>query len=153
MAFSWSGAMAGAGTGAMVAGPFGALAGGAIGGFLGGGKKGKKAKLPPMPSLGPEGKWAQGELYGAIERGMAGGGLLGYSGIPDIRRAFTKGYGEAKPMLASYLNRMVPRGDIKVRSFADKMLKRSYYGGLQDLREQEKLEPFEPPKKPPIAPP
>lgn len=142
MAFSWSGAAAGAGTGAMVGGPWGAAIGGVAGGFLGGGKK-KKAKLPPMPSLGPQGKWAQSELYGAIERGMAGGGLLGYSGFPQIRAAFGKGYQQAKPMLASYLNRMVPRGDIKVRSYADKMLKRSYYGGMQDLREAEKLEPYE----------
>ena len=125
----WTAGMIGAGVGAGASSLFG--------------KKGKKAKLPPMPSLTKEGKWAQGELYGAIERGMAGGGLLGYSGIPDIRQACGKGYQEAKPMLASYLNRMVPRGDIKVRSYADKMLKRSYYGGLQDLREQEQLEPFE----------
>ncbi len=114
-----------------------------VGGMALFGKKGKKQKLPPQPSLGPMGQYAQKELYGVAERAMAGGGMLPFSRFGPIKTAFKGAYAETQPMLASYLNRMVPRADIKVRGFADKMLKRSFYGGMQELREAEKLAPFE----------
>ena len=107
------------------------------------GKKGKKQKLPPQPSLGPMGQYAQKELYGVAGRAMAGGGMLPFGRLGPMERAYKGAYAETKPMLASHLNRMVPRADIKVRGWADRMLKRSYYGGLQDLREEERLRPFE----------
>ncbi len=120
-----------------------------IGGMSIFGGKGKKAKLPPQPQLGPMGQYSQSVLYSAAERAMAGGGLLAARGAKPFDRygptisALTKGYKETRPMIASYLNRMVPRADIKVREYAKGELKRGYYGGLQDLREQERMTRFE----------
>lgn len=103
----------------------------------------KKQKLPPQPSLGPMGQYAQTELYNVAQRAMTGGGMLPFGRFGPMKAAYRGAYAETQPMLASYLNRMVPRADIKVRGYAGEMLKRSYYGGLQDLREEEKLTPFE----------
>lgn len=114
-----------------------------IGGMSLFGKKSKKMRLPPQPQLSEMGKWSQEQLYGAVQRGMAGGGLFNYDRFGPVKTALTKAYGQTKPMLASFLNRMVPRADVKVRGYADETLKRSYYGGMQDLREQEKLAPYE----------
>lgn len=116
------------------------LAAGSLGVGIGGlfGKK-KKYKRPPMPRLGPEGKWAQETLYADIEKGLTGGRFLP-SAYPEIRRAYQKAYPEAQWRLRSYLNRFVPRRDVRVRNFAGKMLDRSYYGTLQDLKEAEQLE-------------
>ncbi|MHA2247987.1 MAG: hypothetical protein ACXADY_23775 [Candidatus Hodarchaeales archaeon] len=116
------------------------LAGGSLGlGIAGLSGKKKKYKMPPMPRLGPEGKWAQETLYADIEKGLTGGRFLP-SAYPEIRRAYQKAYPEAQWRLRSYLNRFVPRRDVRVRNFAGKMLDRSYYGTLQDLKEAEQLE-------------
>lgn len=113
-----------------------------IGGMSLFGKK-KKAKMPPQPQLGPMGKYAQTELYNVAQRAMAGGGMLPFDRFGPMKTAYQKAYAETQPMLASYLNRMVPYADVKVRNWAKDALTRSYYGGLQDLREQERLTPFE----------
>lgn len=107
------------------------------------GKKSKKYKPPPMPKLSEQGQFAQTQLYNVAQRAMAGGGMLPFNRFQGMRPAYREAYAQTKPMLASFLNRMVPRADIKVRGYADEMLKRGYYGGLQDLREQERLAPFE----------
>jgi hypothetical protein len=128
-----------------------ALTAGLIGGGIGFGAASifgkKKAKTPSMPQLSEYGQWAQDELYKTVGRGLTGGGLIPQNmrtkGFAGLRRDLTKGFVEAQPMLASFLNRMVPRADTKVRGYADEMLKRSYYGGMQDIRDEEKLAPYE----------
>jgi len=98
---------------------------------------------PPKPSLSPMGQWSQSKLYETVQRGLSGGGLLPFNKFAPMRQAFKKGYAETKPEMASYLNRMVPKGDTTVRNYAGDMLKRSYYGGLYELGQQEKLAPYE----------
>ena len=106
--------------------------------FGGGGGGG----APPQPQLSEMGQWAQTRLYGDVQRALAGGGLLP-SGYPQISKAYDKAYRQVKPEFESWLRRTIPKEDIKVRGFAGGMLSRAYYGGKQELKEQEKLRPYE----------
>jgi hypothetical protein len=108
--------------------------------FKGGGGGGKYADIP-MLTGSP--KWAQSQLYSTVQRGIAGGGLLPFNRIGPIKGAYERAHRQTKPFLQTYLNRMVPKADTTVRDYADRMFDRSYYGGMQDLREQEKLAPYE----------
>jgi len=100
-------------------------------------------KEPPRPQLGKWGKWAQGQLYGDIERALAGRGLLPTTGFAQRREAYHKAYPQAEQELESQLHRLVPKGDVKVERYARGMLSRAYGGLQQTLREEEKLRPYE----------
>lgn len=102
----------------------------------------KKVKLPPMPSLSPMGKWAQQRVYGDMGRALAGGGMFP-SGVGAKTHAYRQAYKEAQPEMESYLNRMVPGGDVRVRGFAGQTLSRGFHRTLQGLKEEEKLRPYE----------
>jgi len=100
-------------------------------------------KAPPRPQLGKWGKWAQGELYGDIERALGGGGLLPSGGFAQRRAAYARAYPQAERELESQLHRLVPKEDVKVQRFARGMLSRAYAGTQQALREEEQLRPYE----------
>jgi hypothetical protein len=105
-------------------------------------KSGKDAKGGGLPSLSKEGKWAQGELYNIIGRGMGGGGLYP-SGYGRTKAAYTKSYREALPEYQSQINRIVPRGDVKVRDYMSKILPRTHQSLMLSLKEQESMRPFQ----------
>lgn len=109
-------------------------------GLFGGGSK--KPKPPPMPQLSAMGKWAQARLYPALERAIQGGGLAP-STLSTRLSAYRRAYPQVQNELESYLNRFVPRGDVKVRGFTKGALGRAYQTTLQGLKEQEKLRPYE----------
>jgi len=88
------------------------------------------------------GSWAQKTLYENVTRAMQGGGLTP-SGFGGLRRAYRSAYQKLKPEMESYLHRLVPRTDTRVRGFARQQLSRGFNRTMQDLREQEKLKPFE----------
>jgi hypothetical protein len=115
------------------------LIGAGLGFGLGGGGKKKKYKPPPLPKLSAMGRWAQGALYGDIERGLAGQGLtpdLG-AGFGRLRGDWLKSYGQTRMEFEGQLNRMIPRGDTKVRGYLRRGLRRGYLGGLDELRREE----------------
>ena len=120
------------------------LAAGALGLGIWGGSK-KKPKAPPMPSLTESGKWAQGELYKYITSGIEGRGLIPDErmGFDRIRGAYERAYKQARPEFETQLGRAVPRGDVKVRTYARGALSRGYQGLQRALREQELMAPFQ----------
>lgn len=107
---------------------------GFLSGIFGGGKT-PKLKLPSLDARGQE---FQEELYGMIERGLAGQGLtpeLTGGAIGQSLTATTNAYQEGRGELGSYLNRFVPQGDTKVRSQAYSDLQRNYANQMQGIRE------------------
>ena len=121
------------------------LAGASLGLGIYGATKKSKYKPPPMPSLSESGKWAQGELYKYITSGIEGRGLIPQErmGFGRIGRGYEKAYRQMRPEFESQLNRAIPRGDVKVRTYARGMLSRGYQGLQNELREQELMSPYE----------
>lgn len=119
-----------------------ALVIGGVSGGIGllGRKKGRKP--PPMPSLSKEGKWAQNRLYDIIGRGIGGGGLYP-SGYDRTKAAYTKSYRKALPEYQSQINRIVPRGDTKVKDYMGKILPRAHQSMMLSLKEDEAMRPFQ----------
>jgi hypothetical protein len=90
------------------------------------------------PRLTAQGKKAQGWLYKDIRRGIAGGGLLP-STLGMRKGAAMEAYKTAKGELGGYLNRMLPKGDIKARSFARKSLHSDFYRAINQLKQTEQM--------------
>ncbi|MHC4464291.1 MAG: hypothetical protein ACYS30_23115, partial [Planctomycetota bacterium] len=109
------------------------LAAGSLGVGIAGLAGRNKGRKIPMPSLSKSGKWAQGELYKYITSGIEGRGLIPSErmGFGRIRAGYQKAYPTARMEFEGQLNRMIPRGDTKVRGYARGMLSRGYQGLME----------------------
>lgn len=103
--------------------------------FLSGGSNGPE--VPLSPQLDPRGEEFQSELYPIIQRGLAGEGLspsLTARSLRSILGTLKTGYTTAKGELASQLNRLIPREDVRVREQAQTDLARSYAGRVHGVK-------------------
>jgi hypothetical protein len=106
----------------------GGAASAGFGALLGGGG-GSRMKAPPAPKLDPRGEEFQAELYPRITSGLQGAGIT-----PEIdattRRKLLATTGEefleSSKGLESFMNRAIPRSDVKVRQYMKTALMSQY---------------------------
>ena len=107
-------------------------------------KGGAKYKPPAQPQLSEIGREAEEKLYGAVERGLAGGGFFPFAGksYQELKRGYGEAYQTAQGELGGRLERLIPKADVGVREHAKGMLSRGYYGGLDELQRQKRAEEY-----------
>jgi hypothetical protein len=107
---------------------------------MGKGGGGGGAERAPQPKLSAIGKGAQSNLYGAITRGMSGGGML-----PGATQRMAQSYrtegltdamGTARGELQSDISRTVDRGDTRVGSAMLNQFDRAGTTAQDSLRRQ-----------------
>lgn len=111
---------------------------------FGGGGGGQPQLL--APELEPEAKEFQAELYPRITRGLRGEGLTPEIDEATRRRqlgALEEEFPTTRRALESFVNRTIPRGDIKVRSFLKKSLEAQFARQRESIEREGEFRGFE----------
>ena len=107
---------------------------------------GKGGKAPPAPKLDPRGKEFQAELYPRITSGLQGAGItpeINEATRQKLLRTTGEEFLESSKGLESFMNRAIPRGDVKVRQYLKNALMSQYARQKESIGREFEFRGFE----------
>ena len=109
-------------------------------------KGGGGTKQPPAPKLDPRGEEFQAELYPRITSGLQGFGItpeIDEATRQKLLRTTGEEFLESSKGLESFMNRAIPRGDVKVRQYLKNALMSQYARQKESIGREFEFKGFE----------